>query len=77
MLRAKENPSMHRATLFPVATVFAALAVVSACSREQPPPPAAAEGARVLPFVENDYPAALARAKERKTPLFVEVWAPW
>lgn len=31
----------------------------------------------VLPFVENDYPAALTRARDAKLPLFVEVWAPW
>jgi thioredoxin-like negative regulator of GroEL len=28
-------------------------------------------------FVENDYPRALAEAKERKLPLFVDAWAPW
>ena len=31
----------------------------------------------VLPFLENDYPAALAKAKSRGVPLFVDVWAPW
>lgn len=30
-----------------------------------------------LPFVANDYSAALARAKSEKRPLFVEFWAPW
>ncbi len=30
-----------------------------------------------LPFIEDDYPQALARARERNLPLFVEVWAPW
>lgn len=30
-----------------------------------------------LPFVEDDYARALADAKSRKVPLFVEVWAPW
>jgi hypothetical protein len=35
------------------------------------------ESARVLPFIENDYAAALSAARARKTPLFVEVWAPW
>ena len=37
-----------------------------------PPGPAAA-----LPFIENDFPQALARAREANLPLFVEVWAPW
>ena len=27
--------------------------------------------------IEDDYPAALAAAKERKVPLLVDVWAPW
>ena len=31
----------------------------------------------VLPFLENDYPAAVAKAKARGVPLFVDVWAPW
>lgn len=30
-----------------------------------------------LPFIENDYAGALARAREANLPLFVEVWAPW
>jgi tetratricopeptide (TPR) repeat protein len=36
----------------------------------------AAEPTR-LAFVEDDYPAALARARATKVPLFVETWAPW
>ena len=41
--------------------------------------PAAAKPAAkpVLPFIEDDYPKALARARERDLPLFVEAWAPW
>jgi hypothetical protein len=31
----------------------------------------------VLPFIEDDYPKALAEARARKLPIFVEVWAPW
>ena len=30
-----------------------------------------------LPWVENNYPQALAEARSRHVPLFVEVWAPW
>lgn len=30
-----------------------------------------------LPFIQDNYPKALADAKERKLPIFVEVWAPW
>jgi len=31
----------------------------------------------VVPFIENDYSRALAEARARKVPLFVEAWAPW
>lgn len=31
----------------------------------------------VLPFVADDYSRALAQAKSKKLPLFVEAWAPW
>ncbi|MBV9497699.1 MAG: thioredoxin family protein [Acidobacteria bacterium] len=30
-----------------------------------------------LPFIENDYRAALAKAKKENVPVFVEAWAPW
>jgi hypothetical protein len=30
-----------------------------------------------LPFVEDDYQTAIARAKTKHVPLFVEAWAPW
>jgi hypothetical protein len=31
----------------------------------------------VLPFIEDDYPRALADARARQLPLFVDAWAPW
>jgi len=31
----------------------------------------------VLPFIADDYPSALAQARARKLPIFVEAWAPW
>jgi hypothetical protein len=30
-----------------------------------------------LPFIQDNYPQALAQAKQRKQPIFVECWAPW
>lgn len=33
--------------------------------------------AEVLPFIADDYPKAVALAKARKVPLFIEAWAPW
>ena len=37
----------------------------------------ASAGKPALPFIENDFAAALANAKASGRPLFVEVWAPW
>lgn len=31
----------------------------------------------VLPWIEDDFTRALAEAKTRKLPIFVESWAPW
>ena len=32
---------------------------------------------KVLPFIQDDYPGALAKARELRLPLFIETWAPW
>jgi hypothetical protein len=43
--------------------------------------PGGAEGdrgdARPLPFLSDDYARALADARARSLPLFIEAWAPW
>jgi hypothetical protein len=31
----------------------------------------------VLPFIADDYDKAVAEARARKVPLFIESWAPW
>ena len=31
----------------------------------------------VLPFIADDYTKAVAEARARKVPLFIESWAPW
>jgi len=36
-----------------------------------------ARAAEVLPFIDNDYAKAVARARAKNVPIFVEVWAPW
>ncbi len=41
------------------------------------PAGAPAGGTIALPFIENDFPQALAKARDANLPLFVEVWAPW
>lgn len=30
-----------------------------------------------LPFIEDDYPRALAQARQRGVPIFVDTWATW
>ncbi len=36
-----------------------------------------AMAADTLPFIEDDYAKAMARAKAKNVPIFVEAWAPW
>ena len=36
-----------------------------------------AEPAQILPFIEDDYAQALAQARAKHVPIFVEAWAPW
>ena len=31
----------------------------------------------VVPFIDNDYAKALAQAKKKNVPIFVDAWAPW
>jgi hypothetical protein len=31
----------------------------------------------VLPFIADDYTRAVAEARARKVPIFIESWAPW
>ncbi len=31
----------------------------------------------VVPFIADDYARAVAEARARKVPIFIEAWAPW
>jgi hypothetical protein len=55
------------------------LAVLGACSSQRAAvaPSSEARSQAKLPFVEDDYPRALADAKARGVPIFVDAWAPW
>lgn len=59
----------------PLALLFVASAASSSLSAAS----AASSSPKkeVLPFIEDDYPRALALAKSRHVPIFVEAWAPW
>jgi tetratricopeptide (TPR) repeat protein len=50
-------------------------AAVPPHARAEPSPAAPGEGPTA--FIENDYAKALADARARKVPLFVDAWAPW
>jgi len=41
------------------------------------PTPAAFAAGAVVPFIEDDYAKALAQARARRLPVFLEAWAPW
>ena len=55
------------------AMTLAALSL-AACATTKVAGPA---GGQALPFIENDFPKALAEAKARSLPLFIDAWAPW
>lgn len=46
-----------------------------ACASQRASAPEAP--AEALPFIENDYARALADARARNVPVFVDAWAPW
>lgn len=62
-----------------IAALFASHAASAAepraVARAGIPKPKAAHLA--LPFIEDDYAAALREARARDIPIFIESWAPW
>lgn len=66
-----------RTPLLTTAALLAALLVpspgVTAATKAAKP----VSAGRVLPWIEDDLARAMAEAKARKLPLFVESWAPW
>ena len=59
---------MRLSSAKPLLLALAATALLGAAS---------AEPRTVLPFIADDYPGALAQARAKKLPIFVEAWAPW
>ncbi len=55
----------------------AAAAALLTCVLASPALAGVGESRGVLPFIEDDYPAALAQARQRQVPIFIEAWAPW
>jgi hypothetical protein len=68
----------------PIALLVLACVLSASPPRAQAAPKAAARAAAkpaawkpAVPFIEDDFGGALALAKERKLPVFIEGWAPW
>lgn len=55
--------------------LLVALSAAMPAGADAPKPPR--EARKVLPFIEDDYARALAEARSKKLPLFIEAWAPW
>lgn len=61
--------------------LFASLAACTS-SRSASPSPVesttqAERSAEALPFIEDDYGRAISEARQKKLPVFIDVWAPW
>ena len=75
---------MRKSSLLVLSLLIAVAAPASATVAKKPAArPAARANAKaadwkpVVPFIEDDFGRALALAKERKRPVFIEGWAPW
>ena len=60
-----------------LASLLAASLSASILPADVPATKPAAAKKLALPFIEDDYPRALAEARSKKVPIFVEAWAPW
>ena len=72
---------MKRSLSVAVSLAVSGLVTVSGCAHApapaSPKAPIASVAAPVLPFIEDDYPRALAEARATNRPIFVDGWAPW
>lgn len=66
-----------RTPLVTTAALLALLLVPSPGATAATKAAKSAPAGQVLPWIEDDLPRAVAEAKARKLPLFVESWAPW
>ena len=61
----------------PLAAVAAPAAFASTATTAPPGAMAEYTPKPALPFIADDYTKAVAEARARKVPLFIEAWAPW
>jgi hypothetical protein len=69
-----------RTQLLVLVCAAAALAAPARATTSAPPKTAGSATPKwnpAVPFIEDDFGRALALAKERKLPVFIEGWAPW
>ncbi len=62
---------MKLSRLAPLLVLFLTSSAAPAASTK------AAPAKEVLPFIEDDFPKALAEARAKNVPIFIEAWAPW
>jgi len=67
----------HLLVLVCLAALAARADAATAPAKAAPAKSATAKWNPVVPFIEDDFGRALALAKERKLPVFIEGWAPW
>ncbi len=60
---------MRRSSARPLLLALAGASALLGASSVEPRPS--------VPFIADDYPGALAQARAKKLPIFVEAWAPW
>jgi hypothetical protein len=69
---------MSSARALAIGVLLAALpAVGGVCSAARAATPAHAAAGFALPWIADDYTKAVAEARARRVPLFIEAWAPW
>jgi hypothetical protein len=69
--------TLHLLALGVAFAVLTGTAAASTTATKAAPAKSASAWKPVVPFIEDDFGRALALAKERKLPVFIEGWAPW
>ena len=65
------------ATLAPAGAARASIAHAAAAPPHAPVAHLISHSREAVPFIADDYAAALAAARAKHVPIFVEAWAPW
>ncbi len=68
---------MRTPLLLCLALAVASMAHAAPVRHARPQPFATADWKPAVPFIEDDFDRAVALAKQRKLPVFIEGWAPW